>query len=419
MLLNKIPTWASTGLSKLSTFQALKYHDFRFLWGSQIGSVMTMQTETYAKAWLIIELTDGDATKAATFIGLAHFTRFAGAIAVLVGGVLTDKLDRRYILVAANLVSTIYFGLIGILTLLGMIEIWHIVAGAVLAGGAQAVDNTARQASVSSIVPREGIMNALSLTSVVHGISNTAGPAIAGLMIFVTGTGGAYVAMSGFLFLSMLLLWFVHPLKINNPEPEGNFFQSLWEGFSYSFRTPSVRVVLLVGFTVVLLGAPHFQLLPVYFKEVLELDAGSLGWLAIPGFLTILGGLIAASLGDYKRKGLLLFVAVLSPGIAAIILSQVNVLWLALMASCVFALGRSQYLPTTQTSAMKATPPHLRGRVASALSISSQAGSAGVLLYGLLASQFGLQGAYLIAGLAVVTLQTTYFIVIPAFRRLS
>ena len=404
--------------SRFSTFDALKYRDFRFLWGSQVGSTLTVQTETYTRAWLVIELTP-DPANAATFIGLVHLSRFIGAVSVLVGGVLADRMDRRYILGGANLLNAFSFALLGVLIMLDLIALWHVVVSAVVAGAAQSVDNTSRQAAVSSIVPREGIMNAISLSSVLAGIGNTVGPAIAGFTIVLVGTQGSYFAMTGLLVLSVALLLFVRPLKVQDPAGQVSFFRSLKDGFGYTFRTPTVRAILLVGFTVVVLGAPHFQLLPVYFKDVLGQDARALAWLAIPGILNIFGGLLAASLGDYKRKGLLLYLAVLSPGTAAIILSQVNVLWLALLAASVFAIGRSQYQPTTQTGVMKATPEHLRGRVASSLSIVQQAGSVGVLIYGLLASQFGIQGAYLVAGLTLVALQTTYFIFIPAFRRLS
>jgi MFS family permease len=404
--------------SRLTTFDALKYRDFRFLWGSQVGSTLTVQTETYTRAWLVIELT-GDPAKAATFIGLVHLTRFIGAVSVLFGGVLADRMDRRYLLGAVSVLNACSFALLAVLIMRDVIALWHVVVSAAIAGAAQSVDQTSRQAAVASIVPREGIMNAISLSSVLAGVGNTVGPAIAGFTIALVGTQGSYFAMAGLLVFSVIPLFFVRPLTTQDPERGISFLRSLKEGLSYSFRTPAVRAVLLVGFTVVLLGAPHFQLLPVYFKEVLGQDARALAWLAIPGILNILGGLVAASLGDFKRKGILLYLAVLSPAIAAIILSQVNVLWLALLAASVFAIGRSQYQPTTQTGAMKATPEYLRGRVASALSIVQQAGSIGVLIYGLLASQFGIQGAYLMAGCTLVVLQTTYFILIPAFRRLS
>jgi MFS family permease len=403
---------------KFTTFDALQYRDFRFLWASQVGSTLTQQTETYTRAWLVIQLTDTPASSA-LFIGLVHLTRFIGAAAMLVGGVLSDRMDRRYILIVANLINASFFTVLAVLILFDIVTMWHVVVSAIVAGAAQSVDETSRQAAISSIVPREGIMNAISLSAVLMGVGNTVGPAIAGFMIAFVGTEGSYFAMSIFLVVSTAFLLFIQPLKVRAPVTGVSFFTSLKDGYVFAFRTPAVRAILLVGFTVVMFGAPHFLLLPVYFKEVLGQDARALAWLAIPGILSIFGGLIAASLGDYKRKGLMLYLAVLSPATAAIILSQVNVLWLAIIATSIFGIGRSQYQPTSQTGAMKATPDHLRGRVASALSLSSQAGSVGVLIYGLLASQFGIQGAYLIAGVTLVGLQTSYFILMPAFRRLT
>jgi MFS family permease len=106
--------------------------------------------------------------------------------------------------------------------------------------------------------------------------------------------------------------------------------------------------------------------------------------------------------------------------IAAIILALTSTFWSALFAVCIFGALSSQYQPSTQSAAMKATPDHLRGRVASFMSMIQTMGSAGVLLYGLVADQFGgIQIAYLFFGILAAMLQISYFIGMKSYRQLT
>ncbi len=133
----------------------------------------------------------------------------------------------------------------------------------------------------------------------------------------------------------------------------------------------------------------------------------------------IAGGLFAASLGDFRYKGPQLFLAVLSPCIAALILSQTSMLWTAIFAAGVFGLLGSQYQPCTQTVVMKATPPELRGRVNSLISLSGGLGSIGVVFYGVVADVTNLQMAYLLFGAGCTAIFIVMFATMREFRELD
>jgi ENTS family enterobactin (siderophore) exporter len=208
------------------------------------------------------------------------------------------------------------------------------------------------------------------------------------------------------------------PLRVAQRTREP-FFTSFREGLKFSLKSPPVLVVMLVGITVITFGMPFLQLMPVYVKDVLKMGPGALGILvAIPGILTILGGLVAASLGDYRWKGRLLFLAVLSPPAAALIMSQFTLFWTTMVASCIFGLLSSQYMPSTQAAVMKATPDQFRGRVAALISMTNNLGSVGVVMYATAADLLSIRAAYLIFGLIAGGLQILYFCTMRSYREL-
>ena len=368
------------------------------------------------RSWLIFQLTESAAA-----IGLVHVTRAIGSLTITpLSGVLADRMDRRILLIAANGFNAAFFILLGILVMVDRVAVWHVVASSIVAGAGMTVQNTAKQAVIPSVVPREGIMNAMALNGVTNGSSRIIGPSMAGFLIGFLGVEGSYFVAAGFLLIPIVLYGMVRPLKVASSGRKESVLESLRVGFVYAVRSPAVRVVLLVGITVTTFGMPFLQLLPVYVIEVLEMGPGTLGLLAsVPGFLTVGGGLVAASLGDFKYKGYLLLLAVLSPATAALILSQTDLFWTALLATCIFGAFSSQYGPSTQTAVMKATPEELRGRVASMVATTQGLGSVGVVIYGLVADPFGIQAAYLIFGGACAALQITYFLTMRSYRQLN
>ena len=124
-------------------------------------------------------------------------------------------------------------------------------------------------------------------------------------------------------------------------------------------------------------------------------------------------------LGDFRYKGRLLFIAVLSPCAACIILSQTSMLWTTIFAAGLFGALSSQYGPASQSAIMKATPEEFRGRVASLVSLAFGLGSVGVMMHGLVAQVAGVQMGYLVFGTLALVLNVTYFATLRTYRQMS
>lgn len=154
---------------------------------------------------------------------------------------------------------------------------WHVVVSAMIAGAAMSVGQTSGQAIIPSLVPREGLMNAVSLSSVVMGSSRVIGPSIAGFLIQAFGVQGAYFAMAGFLVLPVFMPLLMWPLKITTEERRESVFRAFGEGLRYSLRTPEVRIILIVGVTVITLAIPVYPTLAGVCARSPRYGAGRFG----------------------------------------------------------------------------------------------------------------------------------------------
>ena len=144
---------------KLSIFDALRHRNFRLYWLGFVTSVSGMQMFLVIQAWLVYDLT-GSALQ----LGLVALARAIPAMVLgLVGGVVADKVDQRRLLVKTTAgVATIYL-VLGILTLTGGVQVWHILASVFLIGGLQAFDQPSRQAIFPNLIDRKDMMSAVEL----------------------------------------------------------------------------------------------------------------------------------------------------------------------------------------------------------------------------------------------------------------
>ncbi|MSQ31802.1 MAG: MFS transporter [Dehalococcoidia bacterium] len=394
-------------------FSALQYRDFRFLWVSQVSAGFSQQAEILARSWLILEM-GGSATE----IGLVHVTRTIGQFAITpVAGVLGDRIDRRILILAANLVNVIFFALLGVLIITGHIALWHIMASAVIAGAAMTMDQIGRQAAIPALVPKEGLMNAIALGSVLIGTSRILGPGLAGIMIKFVGVQGAYFMMAVALVLPIVMVMFIKPIRIRDSKVGESFFSSFKVGLQFVAKNQQVRALMLVQLTCVMFAMAFQLMMPVYVKQSLGMGVGTLAILAaLPGTLTLFGGFYAASLGDYKYKGRLIYISTMSPGIAIIIMGFSDSFVVAILALLMFGALSSQFMPSNQSAIMKVVPRELQGRVAGTASLASSMGTVGVIFYGLVSDRWGIDAAFITFGAISCTLLTLYFIFIKSFR---
>ena len=202
-------------LTRLSTFESLKFREFRWLWIGSLSAFMAMNMAMITRSWLVLRLAnDSPLALALVMMGFAVPVTFISPI----GGVLADRFSRKYMVMysqAGNVVLTV---ILATLDLTGWIRFWHLLAIGALSGLFMALNMPSRQALVSDIIPVDKLMNAISLNNSGMNLSRIVGPAVAGLLIIYIDTAGVFYIVAAFYICAVLS---VAMLKINERKSDG------------------------------------------------------------------------------------------------------------------------------------------------------------------------------------------------------
>ena len=172
-------------------FRVLRHRDFRLLWLGLVGSAIGTWMQIVAQALMVLELSHGSAL-ALGAVSLAQALAFFAFS--LFGGAVADHVDKRRLLLATQTICMTLAALLALLTWLHAVAVWMVVVMAFLQGTALSFDQPTRAALVPELVPKEELLNAVSLQSIVFTGASTLGPALAGLTMPVLGYAGIFLA---------------------------------------------------------------------------------------------------------------------------------------------------------------------------------------------------------------------------------
>jgi hypothetical protein len=276
---------------------ALRIRDFALLWAGMSVSLIGDGVYFVALAWQVYDLS-GSPT-ALSLVGVAWTLPLA--LFVLLGGVVTDRVERRRVMIAADLVRALAVAVIGVLSLSGVIELWHLVVMAALFGTGEAFFGPAFTSIVPQIVPRELLLQANALDQFVRPLGfMLLGPALGGWIVATFGPGEAFVFDAGTFLVSALALAFLSPRPLAVREEATSLLRDVREGFGFVRARPWLWATLVAA-AIFLLAywGPIDVLVPYRVRNELGADAGDYGLILAFGGL---GSIAAAAL--VGRRGL-------------------------------------------------------------------------------------------------------------------
>ncbi len=280
-------------------FRALRHREFRLLWFGLVGSAIGTWMQIVAQALLVLQLAHGSAL-ALGAVSIAQALAFFAFS--LFGGAVADRVDKRRLLLTTQTISMALAALLGVLTALHVVTVWMVVVLAFLQGAALSFDQPTRAALVPELVPREELLNALSLQAIVFTGASTVGPALAGLTMAAIGFAGNFFcnALSFLAVLGALLAMRPRPAAAPARTPSPRAIQ---EALAVVRADAALPWLLAVYGGLLFFGPSPALLLPVMGTQVLHLDVVRLGVLfAGTGAGTIVGGLALGSLRNPAHK---------------------------------------------------------------------------------------------------------------------
>ncbi len=380
--------------------RAFRHRNFRLFYAGQAVSLVGTWMQQVAQGWLVLELT-GDAFA----LGLVAAAQFLPVMLLgLFGGVAADAIPKRNGLVATQIASGVLALIMGVLAATGHVQVWQVLVLALALGVVNAFDMPIRQSFVVEMVGREDVANAVGFNSALFNGTRIIGPAVAGLLIAVTGVvpcffinAASYVAVVVGL-LMMRAGELIDHQRAHRPRSVREVGQQLAEGLRYVRATPVILLAVCLVGTVSLLALNNQVLLPLAATDLLGGGAAIYGFLGAASGVGSLISALALALGQRPTIRLLLAGAG-ALGLAMVLLGLSTNLAISLLVMVLAGWGLIAMAATTNTTIQLTVPDQLRGRVMSVYTtIFAGVSPIGAMFAGSLAATAGVAAALIVGG---------------------
>ena len=393
-------------------FPALHYRDFRLWWAGQFISTIGSQMQIVAVNWHIYLL-----THSAFALGIIGLLRFLPLVLCsFIAGVVTDRYNRKFANLAAQIVLTFLSLLLAGLTILHLVNplVLYVITFLYMAGVAFEIPT--RQAFIPSLVKREHLANAISLDIVLRESGTIIGPAIAGFAIAFLGVGSVYV-MNVISYLAII----ISLLLIKEPGTVAQASELSWgavtEALRFIFGTTVVWSTMILDFVSTFFGEA-MTLLPIFATDILHVGPQGLGILyAMPSVGAVLAGFVMAHKGTIAKQGKLLLTAIILYGIGTILFGLSSVFLFSALALFIVGVGDSVSTVIRNTMRQTVVSDRMRGRMVALNMIFFMGGpQLGEFEAGFVAGVIGAPASVVIGGIGVLVIVIIMGWKIPTLR---
>lgn len=357
---------------KQNIFDALSIRNYRLYWIGLTILYFGGQLLAPAQSWLAFELTHSP-LKLTLVAAMQSIPMFLLSI---FGGVIIDRMQKRNIIVISQSISTVIAIIIAVLIATGHIVYWHLLVSSFLSGITGTFSMIARYAIIAELVPGEKLYNAIALNNAGSNAAAVAGPAISGVLMGVIGVQGAYFVGIAFYIGGIIITALLPSTGKLNHVSSGSIFRNLMEGLHYLRQQKTIVIILVMEVVLTFLGMSSQGLMPVFADLYKQKSEGYGFMLSAFGIGSLLGSLAVASLGNYKRKGLVLLISGVAISVVLVLFantgslgtvfnlggSNIYLACVLLAAAGIFSLS---YITTSNTIVQMNAGDEFRGRITS------------------------------------------------------
>jgi MFS family permease len=343
------------------TFRSLRNPSYR-TWaaGSLVSNIGTWVQRT-AQDWLVLtQLTQHNATS----LGVVMALQFGPHILLLpLTGSAADRFDRRRILIATQSAMFVLALALGLLTLTGVVALWHVYAFALLLGCVTAFDAPASQTFVTQLVGDRELSNAVGLNSTSFNIARMVGPAIAAVLLASVGTGWAFLVNAASYLAVLGALWRLHAHRLHASARASRENQGFRDGLRHVRQRADLRAIFWMLFLIGTFGLNFTIFISTMAVSVFHADASRYGLLmSIMAVGTIAGALLAARRQQPRIEILMTSAAVFGTGCAlAAVMPSYGLFGAALV---IVGMSALTFVNSTNSLLQLGVEPAMRGRVA-------------------------------------------------------
>jgi MFS family permease len=396
---------------------SFRHRNYRLWFAGQLVSLVGTWMQIIAQGWLVYQISHSEFD-----LGLVGF---AAAIPSLIispwGGVATDRISRRTLLVLTQTALMVMAFILALLSFANVVQVWHIIVLAALQGVVNAFDAPARLTFVFDMVGREDINNAIALNSTMFNGARVIGPALGGVLLGFFGARWCFL-INGFSFLAVIagLLMMTFPARELHPSKQNPFRQML-DGLLFVRGRRDILALLVLSLAFGVFGMAYSSQLPAFVDKVLHSDETSFGALnAAIGVGAFAAGVLLAQLASASPRGKMVTVSAFVYPLFMLAFAFNTSLNLALVLT--FGLGFFWLLLFNNINSLLQlnTSEEMRGRVMSLYSLVFFGFSPfGSLLIGAVAERIPLNLTIALSGVITLALTVVIFFFAPELKKLS
>jgi len=341
-------------------FRSLRGYNYRVWVGGAFVSNVGTWVQRTAQDWLVLTVLTHHSAAA---VGLVMALQFGPQFLLLPWtGFAADHLDQRKLLVATQAAMGVLALALGVLTVSGMVRLWHVYVFAFLFGSAAAFDAPVRQVFVAQLVGDADLSNAVALNSTSFNAARMIGPAVSGVVIAAVGTGWAFL-INGASFVAVLVSLLSLRARELHPNPRARRTAgSFTQGFRYVWSRGDLKAILIMLFLIGTFGLNFPIFISTMAVGVFHADARGYGLLSsIMAIGTVSGALLSARRQQPGFPALLVGAGLFGLGCALAAIAPGY--WFFAAALVLIGVAALTFTNTTNSLMQLSTEPSMRGRV--------------------------------------------------------
>jgi MFS family permease len=373
----------------------LRHPVFARLWVAYIVTSLGTWLQNTGAGWLMTTLAPSPLTvslvQAATILPFFLLALPAGAIA--------DIVDRRVFLIGTQVWTMAAAAVLAAMTLAHLTTPASLLILTFAIGIGSAMTGPAWSAIVPELVPRDDLVQAIALNGIGFNIARALGPAIAGFLVVLAGSGFAFAlyAVSILAVVGALFIWRRAPSRSSLPRE--HLMSAIRAGMRFVANTPAMRATMIRAFAYALPAAAPWAVLPLVVREQLHLGAGMYGLiLGLMGVGGVTSGLLLPNFRHHANRSTIVFISTLCSCVGMAVLGVARHWVPAALGMALFGVGWVAAFSTLQAAAQLCAPPWVRARAIAIYQLSyNGALGFGSFGWGWLGTQIGLSGVLLAA----------------------
>ena len=384
--------------------------DYRLVWSASVFNAVAIQVRNVAGLYQVYEISGSPFQLGLT----GFFQAFPFVIFGLFAGAVADSFDRKKLLIATVSIQFIPSLLLGILTVTGTVQVWHVYTLGFLGTLVEVFNWPARSALIPRLVPRSLLMNAVTLNTIIIQLSFLLGPAIGGILIDGAGLSTTYFITNAMLIPAAIAILAMRTSGIPEGERRRVNLRSIFEGIEFIWIQRIILSLFLLDFGVTLVGF-YRPILPILTADVFHTGASGLGLLyGAPSLGAIVGSMALLMMGDVRRKGILVVIAALIFAASLALLGIAQWFWMAVGATLILGFADSVSVAIRRTVVQIMAPDGMLGRASSLITVFAQATNGlGAILAGVAAHYVGAPNALLLGSFLCFVMISAICIAIP------